>query len=184
MLGLTIWVIGEIVQCSSYSYGQFVAGRFIAGFGTLSLSYSFSHHANECRQRLHHRHCTSIPSGVCQVSSQGNDSHDQRWRLHRFRTCTLILDHVRFCIRWQCFRSLAGTNRFSDCIRRRCIRHSPISARVAAMAYPYRARERGTAGTFCHQRRRYRWTRDPRRVFADQRCYPYHESRQHEFTHK
>lgn len=33
MLGLTLWVIGEVVQCSSYSFGQFIAGRFIAGFG-------------------------------------------------------------------------------------------------------------------------------------------------------
>jgi MFS family permease len=33
MLGLVLWTIGEIIQCSSYSYGQFVAGRFIAGFG-------------------------------------------------------------------------------------------------------------------------------------------------------
>jgi MFS family permease len=35
MLGLTFWVIGEIVQASSYSFGQFVAGRAIAGFGNI-----------------------------------------------------------------------------------------------------------------------------------------------------
>lgn len=34
MLGLALWVIGEIVQSSSYSFGQLIAGRAIAGFGT------------------------------------------------------------------------------------------------------------------------------------------------------
>ncbi|KAF2267767.1 hypothetical protein CC78DRAFT_591201 [Lojkania enalia] len=33
ILGLSIWIIGEIIQSSSYSFGQFIAGRFIAGFG-------------------------------------------------------------------------------------------------------------------------------------------------------
>lgn len=33
MLGLAIWVIGEIIQSSSFSFGQFIAGRAIAGFG-------------------------------------------------------------------------------------------------------------------------------------------------------
>jgi hypothetical protein len=31
--GLTFLLIGEIIQCSSFSYGQFLAGRAIAGFG-------------------------------------------------------------------------------------------------------------------------------------------------------
>jgi sugar porter (SP) family MFS transporter len=33
MLGLTVMAIGKIIQASSESYGQLVAGRFIAGFG-------------------------------------------------------------------------------------------------------------------------------------------------------
>jgi sugar porter (SP) family MFS transporter len=33
MLGLVIMAIGKVIQASSYSYGQLVAGRFIAGFG-------------------------------------------------------------------------------------------------------------------------------------------------------
>lgn len=38
MMGLTFWVIGEIIQTSSYSFGQFIAGRAIAGFGIATLS--------------------------------------------------------------------------------------------------------------------------------------------------
>ena len=41
MLGLSIWVIGEMIQCSSYRFGQFVAGRFIAGFGEFEFPLSF-----------------------------------------------------------------------------------------------------------------------------------------------
>ncbi|KAI4942642.1 hypothetical protein J4E91_009811 [Alternaria rosae] len=33
ILGLTFWVIGEIIQTSSYSFPQFIVGRAIAGFG-------------------------------------------------------------------------------------------------------------------------------------------------------
>ncbi|THX56533.1 sugar porter family MFS transporter [Aureobasidium pullulans] len=33
MLGLVLMAIGKVVQASSFSYGQLVAGRFIAGFG-------------------------------------------------------------------------------------------------------------------------------------------------------
>ncbi|KAF1837667.1 hypothetical protein BDW02DRAFT_107253 [Decorospora gaudefroyi] len=33
ILGLTFWIIGEIIQTSSYSFPQFIAGRAIAGFG-------------------------------------------------------------------------------------------------------------------------------------------------------
>ncbi|KAK4984746.1 hypothetical protein LTR50_006425 [Elasticomyces elasticus] len=32
-MGTCFLIIGEVVQCTSFSYGQFVAGRFIAGFG-------------------------------------------------------------------------------------------------------------------------------------------------------
>jgi len=35
ILGLTFWVIGEIIQTSSYSFPQFIVGRAIAGFGKL-----------------------------------------------------------------------------------------------------------------------------------------------------
>lgn len=31
--GLLFLCIGEVIQCSSFRWGQFVAGRFIAGFG-------------------------------------------------------------------------------------------------------------------------------------------------------
>lgn len=33
ILGLTFWVIGEIIQTSSYSFPQFIVGRAVAGFG-------------------------------------------------------------------------------------------------------------------------------------------------------
>ncbi|KAE8847437.1 hypothetical protein HRS9122_04344 [Pyrenophora teres f. teres] len=33
IIGLTFWVIGEIIQTSSYSFPQFIVGRAIAGFG-------------------------------------------------------------------------------------------------------------------------------------------------------
>lgn len=39
MLGLSIWMIGELIQCTSYSFGQLIAGRFIAGFGEFSPSF-------------------------------------------------------------------------------------------------------------------------------------------------
>lgn len=32
-VGLVVLCIGEIIQCASFQWGQFVAGRFIAGFG-------------------------------------------------------------------------------------------------------------------------------------------------------
>ncbi|EUC38157.1 hypothetical protein COCCADRAFT_57611, partial [Bipolaris zeicola 26-R-13] len=32
ILGLTFWVIGEIIQTSSYSFAQFIVGRAVAGF--------------------------------------------------------------------------------------------------------------------------------------------------------
>ena len=39
-MGLAFWVIGEIIQSSSYSFGQFIAGRAIAGFGITTQSQS------------------------------------------------------------------------------------------------------------------------------------------------
>ncbi|USP78843.1 hypothetical protein yc1106_06117 [Curvularia clavata] len=33
ILGLSFWVIGEIIQTSSYSFPQFIVGRAVAGFG-------------------------------------------------------------------------------------------------------------------------------------------------------
>lgn len=33
ILGLTFWVIGEIIQTSCYSFAQFIVGRAVAGFG-------------------------------------------------------------------------------------------------------------------------------------------------------
>ncbi|KAL5118774.1 hypothetical protein ACEQ8H_003277 [Pleosporales sp. CAS-2024a] len=33
LLGITLWTVGEIIQVSSYSIAQFIAGRAIAGFG-------------------------------------------------------------------------------------------------------------------------------------------------------
>ncbi|KAF2634376.1 hypothetical protein P280DRAFT_502504 [Massarina eburnea CBS 473.64] len=48
MMGLTFWVIGEIVQCSSYSFGQFIAGRFIAGFGNGFTTSTLPAYQAEC----------------------------------------------------------------------------------------------------------------------------------------
>ena len=39
ILGLVLMAIGKIIQCSSYSFGQLVAGRFIAGFGNGYLCF-------------------------------------------------------------------------------------------------------------------------------------------------
>jgi predicted MFS family arabinose efflux permease len=36
IIGLSFWVIGEIIQTTSYSFPQFIVGRAIAGFGKLS----------------------------------------------------------------------------------------------------------------------------------------------------
>lgn len=33
MLGITIMAIGKIIQAASFSYPQYIVGRFIAGFG-------------------------------------------------------------------------------------------------------------------------------------------------------
>lgn len=49
LLGLAIWSIGEIVQCSSYSFGQFISGRFIAGFGKSSCIFCSSHRVASIR---------------------------------------------------------------------------------------------------------------------------------------
>ena len=38
IMGLTFWVIGEIIQTSSYSFPQFIVGRAVAGFGKASLT--------------------------------------------------------------------------------------------------------------------------------------------------
>ncbi|KAF2654680.1 hypothetical protein K491DRAFT_461987 [Lophiostoma macrostomum CBS 122681] len=48
MLGLVLWAIGETIQCSSYSYGQFVAGRFIAGFGNGFTTSTVPAYQAEC----------------------------------------------------------------------------------------------------------------------------------------
>lgn len=38
ILGLSLWIVGEIIQTSSYSFAQFVVGRAVAGFGILQAS--------------------------------------------------------------------------------------------------------------------------------------------------
>ncbi|KAJ4350396.1 uncharacterized protein N0V89_009017 [Didymosphaeria variabile] len=48
MLGLTFWVIGEIIQSSSYSFGQFIAGRAIAGFGNGFTTATVPAYQAEC----------------------------------------------------------------------------------------------------------------------------------------
>ncbi|KAF9728745.1 hypothetical protein PMIN04_012569 [Paraphaeosphaeria minitans] len=48
MVGLTFWVIGEIIQSSSYSFGQFIAGRAIAGFGNGFITATVPAYQAEC----------------------------------------------------------------------------------------------------------------------------------------
>ncbi|KAJ4299118.1 hypothetical protein N0V90_004362 [Kalmusia sp. IMI 367209] len=48
MIGLTFWVIGEIIQSSSYSFGQFIAGRAIAGFGNGFTTATVPAYQAEC----------------------------------------------------------------------------------------------------------------------------------------
>ncbi|KAF1972620.1 general substrate transporter, partial [Bimuria novae-zelandiae CBS 107.79] len=48
MMGLTFWVIGEIIQSSSYSFGQFIAGRAIAGFGNGFTTSTVPAYQAEC----------------------------------------------------------------------------------------------------------------------------------------
>jgi MFS family permease len=50
IMGLTFWVIGEIIQTSSYSFPQFIVGRAIAGFGkrlNLEVHQECMYSANE-----------------------------------------------------------------------------------------------------------------------------------------
>ncbi|KAF2439462.1 hypothetical protein P171DRAFT_501606 [Karstenula rhodostoma CBS 690.94] len=48
MMGLTFWVTGEIIQSSSYSFGQFIAGRAIAGFGNGFTTATVPAYQAEC----------------------------------------------------------------------------------------------------------------------------------------
>ncbi|OAG11765.1 uncharacterized protein CC84DRAFT_50769 [Paraphaeosphaeria sporulosa] len=48
MIGLVFWVIGEIIQSSSYSFGQFIAGRAIAGFGNGFTTATVPAYQAEC----------------------------------------------------------------------------------------------------------------------------------------
>ncbi|ORY08357.1 and other transporter-domain-containing protein [Clohesyomyces aquaticus] len=48
MLGLVLWMIGEIIQCSSYSFAQLLAGRFIAGFGNGFTTSTVPAYQAEC----------------------------------------------------------------------------------------------------------------------------------------
>ncbi|KAF2020279.1 hypothetical protein BU24DRAFT_490061 [Aaosphaeria arxii CBS 175.79] len=48
LLGLVIWIIGEIIQSSSYNFGQFIAGRFIAGFGNGFTTSTVPAYQAEC----------------------------------------------------------------------------------------------------------------------------------------
>ncbi|PVH93193.1 general substrate transporter, partial [Periconia macrospinosa] len=48
MLGLIVWVIGELVQCTCHEFAPFVAGRFIAGFGNGFTTAAVPAYQAEC----------------------------------------------------------------------------------------------------------------------------------------
>ena len=51
IMGLTFWVIGEIIQTSSYSFPQFIVGRAVAGFGK-HLPSKKTYSANAMKQAM------------------------------------------------------------------------------------------------------------------------------------
>lgn len=64
-LGLGLLLIGEIVQCTSFSWGQLVAGRLIAGFGNGFNCATVPAWQAECTKAHRRGTLLMISAGVC-----------------------------------------------------------------------------------------------------------------------
>lgn len=64
-VGLTFLCIGEIIQASSFSYGQFIAGRVIAGFGNGFNTATVPAWQAECTKAHRRGTLLMISAGAC-----------------------------------------------------------------------------------------------------------------------
>ncbi|KAK1079049.1 hypothetical protein LTR48_008250, partial [Friedmanniomyces endolithicus] len=64
-LGTTFLMIGEIIQATSFSYGQFVAGRVIAGFGNGFNTATVPAWQAECTKAHRRGTLLMISAGAC-----------------------------------------------------------------------------------------------------------------------
>ncbi|KAK4544568.1 hypothetical protein LTR36_004140 [Oleoguttula mirabilis] len=64
-VGLTFLIIGEIIQASSYSFGQFIAGRVIAGFGNGFNTATVPAWQAECTKAHRRGTMLMISAGAC-----------------------------------------------------------------------------------------------------------------------
>lgn len=65
ILGLVLMAVGKIIQASSYSFGQLVAGRFIAGFGNGFNTCSVPAWQAECTKAHRRGTMLMVSSGAC-----------------------------------------------------------------------------------------------------------------------
>lgn len=65
MLGIAFLVAGKVIQASSYSYGQYIAGRFIAGFGNGFTASTAPAYQAECTKAHRRGTMLMISSGAC-----------------------------------------------------------------------------------------------------------------------
>jgi sugar porter (SP) family MFS transporter len=64
-LGTTFLIIGEIIQASSFSYGQFIAGRVIAGFGNGFNTATVPAWQAECTKAHRRGTLLMVSAGAC-----------------------------------------------------------------------------------------------------------------------
>ena len=64
-IGLTFLIIGEIIQASSYSFNQFIAGRVIAGFGNGFNTATVPAWQAECTKAHRRGTMLMISAGAC-----------------------------------------------------------------------------------------------------------------------
>lgn len=65
LLGIILMSVGKIIQCSSYSYGQYIAGRFIAGFGNGFNTSTMPAYQAECTKAHRRGTMLMVSSGSC-----------------------------------------------------------------------------------------------------------------------
>ena len=65
MLGLAIMAIGKLIQCTSFSLGQLIAGRFIAGFGNGFNTATVPAWQAECTKAHRRGTMLMVSSGAC-----------------------------------------------------------------------------------------------------------------------
>ncbi|PSK60160.1 High-affinity glucose transporter [Elsinoe australis] len=65
MLGITIMAIGKIIQAASFSYPQYIVGRFIAGFGNGFNTATAPAWQAECTKAHRRGRMLMVSSGAC-----------------------------------------------------------------------------------------------------------------------